>query len=327
MNLNDFLEKYQKVPVKVFHDPKIDNPLVTVCIQTYQHVDHIRNCLNSILAQKTNFDFEVVIGEDESKDGTRKICKEFVEKYPDRIKLLLHSRQNNIKILGSSSGRFNFTYNLLNARGKYIAFCEGDDYWIDENKLQKQFDALEENKDCSICFTAAEFHYLSMETEEIIRKKIYRPKNASDIRKYSLKEAIRPAGGFMPSASMFFHSKYIENMPSWFFEAIVGDTPLTLYLGTKGDFLYLNIISCVYQIGIKGSWTHSSDDKKRKNRVNGYIWILDQFDDYSNYKYHKKITIQKLKLKLGLLKSRIKKAIRPLRKISMIDRFARYTGN
>lgn len=327
MDFNEFKNVYQKTPVKVFHDHGIQSPEVTVCVQTYQHADFIEKCLDSLIEQETNFDFEILIGEDESNDGTREICIKYAEEHPEKIRLLLHSRENNISILGSPSGRFNFSYNLFEARGKYIAFCEGDDFWIDKNKLQNQFDAMERNRDCSICFTAAEYHYFSKDSNNVISKKIYRPKDAFHGKKYTLNEAIRPTGGFMPSASMFFRSKYLKNPPKFFYDAIVGDTPLTLYLGTQGNFLYLDKPTCVYQIGTQGSWTHSSDHIKRKKRVKGYIRILDQFDEYSNYRYHNKVRVQKIKLRIGLMRSLIKKQLRPLRKFSLVDKIAKHSGN
>lgn len=325
--INSFLNKHKKKEVVHYSDSVPNDVEISVCVQTFQHEKFIANCLDRILAQKTNVNFEILLGEDESTDETRNICIKYAQKYPNKIRLFLHHRENNIKISGSPTGRFNFLYNLTQAKGKYIAFCEGDDYWKDPFKLQKQFDAMEENKDCSICFTAAEYHYLSRETNEMISKKIYRPKNAFDGKKFTLKEAIRPAGGFMPSASMFIRKKYLSELPNWFFNAIVGDTPLTLYLGTKGDFLYLDSATCVYQIGTQGSWTHSSDHSKRKKRVEGYIWILDQFDEYSNYRYQSKIRIQKIKLRIGLMRSLIKKQLRPLRKFSLVDKIAKLTGN
>src|SRR5690606_4409195 len=115
------------------------NPVVSVCVQTYQHAPYIRECLDSILMQKTDFPFEILLGEDESSDGTREICIEYAEKFPDKIKLFLHRRENNIQIFGYPTGRFNFLTNLYSSNGKYIAICEGDDYWTDSDKLQKQY--------------------------------------------------------------------------------------------------------------------------------------------------------------------------------------------
>ena len=153
MDFNDFKNKYENVPVEQFPHQVLEKPLVSVCVLTYQHKSFIKECLDSILIQKTNFPIEILIGEDSSTDGTKEICIEYAEKYPNKIRLFLHHRENNIKINGSPTGRFNLLYSLFIARGKYIALCEGDDYWTDSYKLQKQVDFLEANNEYSICFT------------------------------------------------------------------------------------------------------------------------------------------------------------------------------
>lgn len=151
MSFEEFLSRYEKVPVVQYPNRVNSCPKVSVIVVTYQHANFIKTCLDGILMQKTNFDFEILLGEDASTDGTREICIEYAEKYPDRIKLFLHKRENNINILGPT-GRFNFIYNFFCAKGKYIALCEGDDYWTDPKKLQKQVDFLEEKSNYSFCF-------------------------------------------------------------------------------------------------------------------------------------------------------------------------------
>src|SRR4051812_21193461 len=151
MNFDEVKEKYQKIPVDIFPNHVTENPLVSVAVQTYQHKAYIKDCLEGILMQKTNFPFEILLGEDRSTDGTREICMEYAKKYPDKIKLFLHHRENNIRINGRQTGLFNFLYNFFSAGGKYIAICEGDDYWTDPFKLQKQVDEMEVHLDINIC--------------------------------------------------------------------------------------------------------------------------------------------------------------------------------
>ncbi|MBS1581562.1 MAG: glycosyltransferase [Bacteroidetes bacterium] len=109
---------------------------------TYQHASYIRDCLESILAQRTTHAFEVLIGEDGSTDGTREICLEVQQRYPERVKVLLNDRRNVIHIEGSPSGRWNALNLYTQARGRFVALCEGDDRWCDPGKLQLQADAL-----------------------------------------------------------------------------------------------------------------------------------------------------------------------------------------
>jgi len=144
--MKDFLKEYEQVPVEEYPNHTRAEPVVSVCVQTYQHVGYIHQCLEGLVMQKTRFPYEILLGEDDSKDGTREICLSYARRYPDKIRLFLHHRANNIEICGNPTGRFNFLYNLNASRGRYIAFCEGDDYWTDPNKLQKQVDFLETNR-------------------------------------------------------------------------------------------------------------------------------------------------------------------------------------
>lgn len=120
-------------------------PLVSVCMITYNHEKYIAEALNSVLMQKTNFDFEIVIGEDWSTDRTREIVLEYKAKHLDKIKLVLQEKN-----VGMTS---NFYETLKLCSGSYIAICDGDDYWIDENKLQKQIDFLDKNKNYGLIYT------------------------------------------------------------------------------------------------------------------------------------------------------------------------------
>lgn len=124
-------------------------PLVSVTVAAYQHEPYIKQCLEGILMQQTNFPFEIILGEDDSKDNTRAICIEYAEKYPEKIRLFLrdrnisHLKDKNGKLIKRLNGVFGFS--RMSARGKYLACCEGDDYLTDPLKLQKQVDFLEEN--------------------------------------------------------------------------------------------------------------------------------------------------------------------------------------
>ena len=170
MNFVEFLAKYQKKPVEEYPNKAPENPLVSVCVQTYQHANYIRQCLDGILMQQTDFPFEILLGEDCSTDGTREICLEYAQKHPDKIRLFLHDRANNIAINGTPTGRFNFLFNLYTAQGRYVALCEGDDYWTDSLKLQKQVDFLEENKDYVLTVGGYLERYLDSGKENTIIK-------------------------------------------------------------------------------------------------------------------------------------------------------------
>lgn len=118
---------------------------VSACIITYNHEKFIRECLEGVINQNVDFEFEIVIGEDNSSDKTRDICIEYVERYPNLIKFF--PRDENLGMMG------NWLKTIQNCQGSLIALCEGDDYWTDPLKLQKQVDFLENNKDYSVCWT------------------------------------------------------------------------------------------------------------------------------------------------------------------------------
>lgn len=113
------------------------NPLVSISCITYNHVSYIRQCLDGFLMQKTDFPFEIVVHDDASTDKTAEIVREYEKKYPNIIKPI-YELENQYSKPGISINDITFPY----LRGKYIALCEGDDYWIDENKLQMQVDFL-----------------------------------------------------------------------------------------------------------------------------------------------------------------------------------------
>src|ERR1700739_2391661 len=112
-------------------------PLISVCMITYNHEKYIAQAIESVLAQKTNFPVELVIGDDYSTDSTRKICLDYKKKHPDILKLRFPDK--NMGMMP------NFIANLKECDSRYIALLEGDDYWTDPYKLQKQFDFLEAN--------------------------------------------------------------------------------------------------------------------------------------------------------------------------------------
>lgn len=131
--------------VKYIFTREMFAPALSVCIPTYNHERYIRQCLEGVMMQQTNFSFEVIIGEDCSTDATRSIVKEFERQYPGMIKPIYHEKN-----VGAQRNAYEFCWPEL--RGKYIAVCEGDDCWTDPHKLQKQVDFLEQHPDFVLCF-------------------------------------------------------------------------------------------------------------------------------------------------------------------------------
>jgi glycosyltransferase involved in cell wall biosynthesis len=273
MDIDELKKNWQKKPLKEYPCQILHPPLVSVCVQTYQHSKFIKQCLDGILMQKTNFAFEVLVGEDESTDGTRDICIEYADRYSDKIRLFLHHRENNIKINGSPTGRFNFLYNLFSAKGKYIALCEGDDYWIDPNKLQKQVDFLEANSDFSICFHDS---YMLYENDANLNRNFL---NISYTKTFTLVDLAE--NNFIPTASCVFKNNFKYEIPEWLLQIEVCDWALHFHNATFGKIFYMPDCMSVYRIHNRGIWSSLS----RKKQIQSGISILNTLDKAYNYKY------------------------------------------
>ncbi len=257
LGYSDFLEKYQKKEVIEYSNEVTKRVLVSVIVTTYNHSLFISECLDNILAQHTNFDFEVIIGDDESNDGCRLICTNYAKANNSKIRLLLHARRNNININGLPTGRFNFIYNAYSARGKYIALCDGDDYWTDPNKLQKQVDFLELNQDYSMTYSDC-----NLLKEGIHLGTKLEAKNKKD---WNYNELLRfPT---LPTCTVLF-----RNIPEVFLSfykhlnVTNGDALLFALLGKYGKAKYLEIEGCVYRQHKTGIYSNLKEVERNKNR-------------------------------------------------------------
>lgn len=151
-------------------------PLVSVCVQTFQHEQFIGQCLESLISQQTSFPFEIIIGEDASSDRTAEICREFQLRHPSQVRLYHRDPTKKISIRGRKTGRYNFLENLKAARGKYICLCDGDDFWIDRQKLEKQVELLESNQDVELLYTGYIHERADGSTfTETVKDKIHEP--------------------------------------------------------------------------------------------------------------------------------------------------------
>lgn len=274
-----------------------NDPLVSVCCITYNHGLYISQAIEGFLMQKTNFPFEIVIGEDKSQDDTRNICIQYAARYPDRIRLL--HREHNLGMLP------NFFDTLKSCHGKFIALCEGDDYWTDPYKLQKQVDFLEANPDCSLCFHATE--YIFNDTQQSF---IYRPGRIPKDSKFDMKHAILAGGGMMATNSMMFPREYTLERPKWVDKAPVGDLPLMLLLASKGRIGYLDEVMGVYRVHAANAWSSTmSDSKKRSQHYRGILKMWDEFDEWSHKNYHNEVVRKKLKNRWNYFKGKLRTAL------------------
>lgn len=204
-------------------------PLVSVCIITYNHENYIRQCLEGVVMQKTKFQFEVIVGEDCSTDKTRAIVEEFEARYPDIIKPVYHA----INVGGARNG-YEFCYPRL--KGKYIAICEGDDYWTDCDKLQKQVDFLEANPEYILSF-----HRVGSVDENDVF--INGQEASSKILKYNKKDIFHIS---IPTLSVVF-KKCFDVIPPEMFKAKSGDTFLFGLLSGYGKAADLGFLGAMYR--------------------------------------------------------------------------------
>ena len=258
--------------------------VVSVLCLAYNHEKYIRQCLDGFIMQKVNFAFEVLINDDASTDGTAKIIREYEEKYPDIIKPTYQTENQY-----SQGVKINQTILFPKAKGKYIAFCEGDDYWVDPYKLQKQVDALENNPDCYFCVCRVDLieengEYSIKNKERKSIDKSY--KLSSEEAVASLHPYIHQLSGWLLNAGKL--KEYYQDPPRFVLMADVGDVPLMLYFAHIGNVYFVKECLSYYRINSIGSWNskmHNNSDKQLSH-YNRMIDMLFLYDEYTSKKYH-----------------------------------------
>lgn len=219
-------------------------PAVTVVCITYKHEEYIRQALDSFLMQKTNFKYQIFVGEDNGPDGTADIVREYAEKYPDKIVAFL--REKNM------GAQRNLVDMCSKAKSPYIAFCEGDDYWTDEYKLQKQYDLMEAHPEYRACFAETEI----LADEDWYLNSYYKAYNGirsiprsipNYKRKPELKMDYYIKFGPAHTSSMFFRWNYELVIPEWYYTHLYGDHPMMMMQVGDGILGYIPEIMSVYR--------------------------------------------------------------------------------
>lgn len=244
---------------------------LSVIVPTYNHVDFIEKCIEGIIKQKTDFKFEILIGDDESSDGTTQIIEKY-EKLDSRIKLLKSTRENVIYVDGEPTGRFNWINLLRNSKGKYIALCDGDDYWIDEYKLQKQVDFLENNEDFAICFTNN-----LIEVDRTLKENNI---NLNGRNIFDVEDLVK--NNFMHTTTVVIRNDFdYNNLPKWFYEVKIGDWSLYNIILNNRKIKYLDDVTAVYRIHEQGVFSL----KPKGYKMIQYYKMLNIINSHFNYKY------------------------------------------
>jgi glycosyltransferase involved in cell wall biosynthesis len=256
--------------------------MTSICCITYNHENYIADAIESFLMQKTNFNYEILIYDDASTDKTADIIREYETKYPGLIKPIYQTENQY------SKGVKTINFSLQRAEGKYIAICEGDDYWTDPYKLQKQVDYMEKHPECSICIHAA-YRVLPDKTK---LKLHVRPNRGNKV--FTVEEVIHDNWIFA-TASFLYPAVFNTNRPYFYEIAPVGDYPLIIYLALQGKVYYIDEFMSAYRIDVKDSWSSrmSSSIERRIAVYNKTIDMLDEINRYTEYKYDN--TIKKTK--------------------------------
>lgn len=235
-------------------------PLVSICCHAYNHEPYIRDALDGVIMQKADFPFEVIVNDDASTDETAEIIREYERKYPDIIKPVYQTENQYSKGIRPSTITFKI------AKGKYIALCEGDDYWTDPLKLQKQINFLEKNLDYVICYHDA---YILDTTDKIISKSKLPDSFKKDFSAIEMKKG----QAFILTLSACFRN-VIENFPEELRYVENGDKFLFSLLGEVGDGKYLESISpAAYRVHSGGIWSTKSRERKKIMQAVTYYWM------------------------------------------------------
>lgn len=221
---------------------KKDDVRVSVCMVTYNQKKYIAQAIESVLMQKTNFKFQLLIGDDASTDGTTEIVREYAEKYPDIIKPIFHEK---------NEGPFNNSRSLYcAAKTEFVAILDGDDYWTDEHKLQDQIDFLDTNKSFNICCSLTEIIF----PNDLSKPIIFPSEKKLNKKIWTFEDLGKDEMPFHTSSVVYRWRFYKEDITPYFSKPICpGDRMLVLLHTEKNGYLgFINKVYSVYRscIGI-----------------------------------------------------------------------------
>lgn len=225
--------------------------MVSICMITYNHEKYLKQAIDGVLGQKTNFEIELVIANDNSPDNTDAIIQEYIRSNPNGNKIKYIHNPVNIGMMP------NFINALENCAGRYVAMCEGDDYWTDEFKLQKQVDFLEKNKEYAMCF-----HKVSVETSGVISEDNITLESPN---KTTIKDLAN--GNYIHTCSVMYRNRLFKNFPRYFKKSPIGDYYLHMLNSLYGDIYRLDDNMAVYRVHQTSYWSSKEQEERTK------IWV------------------------------------------------------
>ncbi len=266
------------------------NPLVAIHCTAYNQEGYIRDALEGFVSQRTEFPFVAIVHDDASTDDTQKIIREYSDKYPDIIVPIIETQNLYSRKDGSITRIMNEAIAATGAR--YVAYCEGDDYWTDPYKLSKQVAFLEAHPDYSMCFTNAA---------------VVDGRDGSTIRYYdcypfncdvSIDDLILRGGDLCATNSIVMRTDALWKMPYEARHLYVGDYPLQIFMGHVGKVYYLNEITAAYRYLAVGSWTIRVQNISLEDRIRvtwpKHFKLLEVMDNVTDRQYSKNFEIAKM---------------------------------
>lgn len=267
--------------------------MVSIVCDAYNHEKYIADALEGFLMQKTNFAFEILVHDDASTDRTAEIIRDYEKRYPNLIKPI-YEIENQWSKNHSSIDRIQ----CERARGKYIALCEGDDYWINPSKLQIQVDYMEVHPQCTFCATNGIIKNVSNSGTE----RIFFPYSERDKEFYVFgnKEVALDTMyrySFLPTASYLYRKETRNKFPDEYYsECQHGDLKLRLYCASLGYMYFFDEITCVYRKNVPNSATTNwkkSTKAETYRRENQAAAMISNIDSFTNYLYSDQLFLLK----------------------------------
>jgi len=246
---------------------------LSVCMITYGHEKYLRQAIEGVLMQECDFEIELIIANDSSPDQTDNVVEDILKSHTKSSKIKYFKQDKNIGMMP------NFIFALKQCSGNYIALCEGDDYWTDSLKLQKQVDFLENNLDYVVCY-----HDCSVVDQFNDLKVISFLQNyKNDYKENDLKK-----GAWLPTLTRCFRN-VIQEFPSFYEKVNCGDLFLTSFLGSYGKAKYLDFNGACYREHSGGVWSKVDEDLKNKRMISDYRYFCDFYknQDKEIYQFYK----------------------------------------
>ena len=245
------------------------NPVVSVCMTTYNHAPYLAQAIEGVLAQRTSFDVELVLSDDCSTDGTATVCADYAGRYPDRIRLVTGAENVGM--------RANYRRTIEACRGTYVAMCDGDDYWSDPLKLQKQVDMMVADPACGICYTRV-WCYSQVERRDT---EIFPAGEAATTFDGLLRGNTIPNCSVLVRRDLLLAYYMDPDLRPLEHDWPLEDYPMWLWMSQRCEVRFLDLVTSVFRV-LPDSGSHQSSPMSRKRYDDAVFGIRVWFDTHYN---------------------------------------------